>query len=86
MSEPDDYKLDEVYLAHGFRAETVHSESSTGEFGSRGNPLQGNGHEPPGRVMGSPLPMGSPLGSSQEAQSHRAAVPPGRSTCTGPGG
>ncbi|MFZ0394686.1 MAG: hypothetical protein WCF17_12000 [Terracidiphilus sp.] len=78
MSEPEDFKLDEVYLAHGFRAETVHSESSTGEFGSRGNPLQGNEHEPLSRVMGSPLPMGSGSGLSQDAQSARPAPPPGR--------
>lgn len=84
MSEPDDYNRDEVYLAEGYRAESTRMEGSGSDFVSSGNPLPGNGHDAPGRVFGSPLPMGSPLGSSQEAQSHRAAVPPGRGLAPAP--
>jgi hypothetical protein len=78
MSEPEEFNRDEVYLAQGFRTGSLRMDSSRVDYGATASPIPENGHEPPSRVMGSPLPVGSPLGASQDMQSHRAAPPPGR--------
>lgn len=82
MTDPDDFSGDEVYLAQSFRSDPALSEHTRNEFGLHADPLPGNGHEPPSRVMGSPLPMGTGLAAAQETQAHRASAPPGRGLTT----
>jgi len=81
MSDPEEFNRDEVYLAEGFRSEPAQMESHHNEFGSSADPQPGNGHEPPGRVFGAPLPMGGSLNPSQDVQSHRPGAP-GRTLAT----
>jgi hypothetical protein len=84
MSEPEDFNRVDIYLAEGLRTESVRMESSGTDSNSSGNPLPGNGHEAPSRLVGSPLPGRSGFGVSPDASSHRAATPPGRALSTAP--
>lgn len=78
MSEPEDFTREEVYLAQNFRTDPAMSEYARNDFGVPADPLPGEGHEPPSRVLGSPLPMGSGPSALHDAPAHRAAAPPGR--------
>jgi hypothetical protein len=84
MSEPEDFNRVDIYLAEGLRTESVRMESHGTDSNSGGNPLPGNGHEAPSRLVGSPLPGRSGFAASPDASGHRSSTLPGRALSTAP--
>lgn len=91
MSQPEELR-DEVYVIDSFRVEGAQGDRSglleSRKLGDR-EPIaldsirEPQGREPLGRMIGSPLPAGNPLGGAggamgAEGQTHKPANPPGR--------